>query len=148
MDEKEIKKILSIFKKNPFLSEMEVEESGRKIRLKRGAASSSPDSLASPVIEKHQAKETPEKTKSDHSKNLLNIESPMVGTFYRSPSPNFKPFMEAGDTVRKGDVVCIIEAMKLMNEIESDVDGTIVKILPKNGKPVEYGEPLFLVEPL
>ena len=75
------------------------------------------------------------------------IESPFVGTFYRSPSPSADPYVREGQVVKKGDTLCIIEAMKLMNEIEAEVDGRVVKILVENGQPVEFGEPLFLVEP-
>jgi acetyl-CoA carboxylase biotin carboxyl carrier protein len=71
----------------------------------------------------------------------------MVGIFYRSPSPGVKPYVEAGETVQRGQVVCIIEAMKLMNEIQSEVAGRIVKVLVENAQPVEYGQPLFLVVP-
>ena len=74
------------------------------------------------------------------------VKSPMVGTFYRSPSPGAKPFVEVGDTVKAGQTICIIEAMKLMNEIESDKDGVVKAILVENGQPVEYGEPLFVIE--
>jgi len=72
----------------------------------------------------------------------------MVGTFYRAPAPDAPPYVEVGDTVKKGQVLCIIEAMKLMNEIESDVDGKIVEILAENAQPVEFGQELFLIEPL
>ena len=74
------------------------------------------------------------------------VNSPMVGTFYRSPAPGAKSFVEVGDTVKQGDTVCIVEAMKLMNEIEAEVNGTIVKVLVENGQLVEYGQPLFLVK--
>ncbi|MDA8109330.1 MAG: acetyl-CoA carboxylase biotin carboxyl carrier protein [Betaproteobacteria bacterium] len=73
------------------------------------------------------------------------LKSPMVGTFYRAPSPDAKPFVEAGQTVKEGDTVCIIEAMKLMNEIEADASGIIKAVLVENGQPVEYGQPLFLI---
>jgi acetyl-CoA carboxylase biotin carboxyl carrier protein len=79
--------------------------------------------------------------------HLLTIEAPMVGTFYRAPSPDAQPFVRDGDRVKKGQVVCIIEAMKLMNEIESKVAGRVVKVLVENTQPVEYGQPLFLLEP-
>ncbi len=75
------------------------------------------------------------------------IKSPLVGTFYRAPSPGAPPFVEVGDTVSKGQVLCIIEALKVMNEIESDIDGKVVKILVENGQPVEYGQELFYIEP-
>ncbi|MDW8263690.1 MAG: acetyl-CoA carboxylase biotin carboxyl carrier protein, partial [Phycisphaerales bacterium] len=80
------------------------------------------------------------------AKKYKEIRSPMVGTFYRAPAPDANPYVQVGDTITKGKVLCIIEAMKLMNEIESDVDGKIVKILVENGKPVEFDQVLFLVE--
>ncbi|MCX6212922.1 acetyl-CoA carboxylase biotin carboxyl carrier protein [Spirosoma sp.] len=90
---------------------------------------------------------TPVAPKADTS-NYITIKSPMIGTFYRSASPESPMFVEVGDTVSEGKVVCIIEAMKLFNEIESEVSGRIVKILVENATPVEYDQPLFLVEPI
>jgi acetyl-CoA carboxylase biotin carboxyl carrier protein len=78
---------------------------------------------------------------------LIEIKSPMVGTFYKTPAPDAKPYVEIGQTVRNGQVVCIIEAMKLMNEIESDISGRIVEVLVENAKPVQFGQALFLVDP-
>jgi acetyl-CoA carboxylase biotin carboxyl carrier protein len=80
--------------------------------------------------------------------NLITIKSPIIGTFYRSTSPDKPPFVNVGDEIKQGKVVCIIEAMKLFNEIESDVNGRIVKVLVDNAQPVEYDQPLFLVEPI
>jgi len=88
----------------------------------------------------------PAETKKESEDNYYQIRSPMVGTFYRSPSPGAEPYVKEGDIVKKGQVLCIIEAMKVMNEIESDVTGRIVKVLVENGKPVEYNQPLFLVD--
>ena len=82
---------------------------------------------------------------SDASTGFVTVTSPIVGTFYRSPSPDADPYVEEGESVKKGQVLCIVEAMKLMNEIESDVTGEIVKILVANGQPVEYGQPLFIL---
>jgi acetyl-CoA carboxylase biotin carboxyl carrier protein len=79
--------------------------------------------------------------------NLVEVKSPMIGTFYRSSSPDKPPFVEVGSSIKKGDTVCIIEAMKLFNEIESEVSGTIVKVLVNDSTPIEYDQPLFLVEP-
>ncbi len=79
--------------------------------------------------------------------NMATIEAPMVGTFYRASSPTADPYVREGDMVKEGQIVCIIEAMKLMNEIEAKVAGRVAKILTENGQPVEYGQPLFLIEP-
>lgn len=89
-------------------------------------------------------KETP---KSDSTENLLEVKSPIVGTFYRSSSPDKPPFVKVGDTIEKGSVVCIVEAMKLFNEIESEVSGKIVKVMIEDAQPVEYDQVLFLVDP-
>jgi acetyl-CoA carboxylase biotin carboxyl carrier protein len=78
---------------------------------------------------------------------LVVIESPMVGTFYRASSPTAEPYVREGDTIKQGQIVCIIEAMKLMNEIEAKASGRIAKVLVENGQPVEYGQPLFLIDP-
>lgn len=84
---------------------------------------------------------------AENKGNLVEIKSPMIGTFYRSSSPDKPPFIEVGQSIKKGDTVCIIEAMKLFNEIESEVSGTIVKVLVNDSSPIEYDQPLFLVEP-
>lgn len=95
----------------------------------------------------NQEPEATQVAAADDTGNLLTIKSPMIGTFYRSPSPDKDPYIAVGDSVKKGDVVCIVEAMKLFNEIESEVSGKIVKILVDDASPVEYDQPLFLVEP-
>ncbi|HEY5649528.1 MAG TPA: acetyl-CoA carboxylase biotin carboxyl carrier protein, partial [Nitrospiria bacterium] len=87
------------------------------------------------------------KTPSPEEEGLITLNSPVVGTFFRAPAPDADPYAEVGDQVKKGDVLCIIEAMKLMNEIESECDGKIVAILVENAQAVEYGEPLFRIEP-
>jgi acetyl-CoA carboxylase biotin carboxyl carrier protein len=88
-----------------------------------------------------------EKTAEPIKTNQIKVTSPIVGTFYRSSSPDKPPYVEVGDVVKKGQVLCIIEAMKLMNEIESETAGKIVQLLVENGSPVEYGQPLFVIEP-
>jgi acetyl-CoA carboxylase biotin carboxyl carrier protein len=98
-----------------------------------------------PVTEASRAEEKRKEEEATEA-GLHIITSPIVGTFYRSPNPESQPFVNVGDRVSKGQVLCIIEAMKLMNEIESDVDGVITKIYPSNGQPVEYGEKLFAVK--
>lgn len=102
-----------------------------------------PASAAAPAVTEAARPEAA----ADKSSNLIPITSPIVGTFYRSTSPEKPPYVKVGDTVDKGTVVCIIEAMKLFNEIESEIKGKIVKVLVEDATPVEYGQPLFLVEP-
>lgn len=144
MNLKEIKDIFK-FLKDTDIVEFELEKKDGKVRFKRGnIQQASVDiiqtGLPSPVegIERKVEKED----------NLKTITSPMVGTFYRAPSPETDPFTEVGDIINKGQVLCIIEAMKLMNEIESEYNGKIVSIVVDNGQPVEYGEPLFLIKPV
>ncbi len=110
---------------------------------------SAPPTQAAQVVEKNDAKETkaPASTEEQQSSNLIEVKSPMIGTFYRSSSPETPPFVKVGDTIEEGSVLCIVEAMKLFNEIESEVTGTIVKVLVENANPVEYDTPLFLVDP-
>jgi acetyl-CoA carboxylase biotin carboxyl carrier protein len=128
------------------LAELEIESAGLRVRVVRAyaptatafhtvaAAAAQPQSEAA-----SQAAELPPGT--------MTIEAPMVGTFYRATSPEATPFVSEGDMVKEGQTLCIIEAMKLMNEIESKVAGRVVKILVENSQPVEFGQPLFLVEP-
>ena len=136
---------------------VEVEQAGTKVRIEGkqqqqviAAPPQQQDSAPPPMA---YAAPQPVETKAEEKKRLDEesevglhiITSPIVGTFYRSPNPESGPFVNEGDRVSKGKVLCIIEAMKLMNEIESEIDGTIVKIYPSNGQPVEYGEKLFAV---
>ncbi len=100
--------------------------------------------IAPPAVQKEEVKEEAPKPESN---NYVTIKSPMIGTFYRSSSPESDAFVNVGDNVSNGSVVCIIEAMKLFNEIESEVSGKIVKVLVENASPVEYDQPLFLVDP-
>jgi acetyl-CoA carboxylase biotin carboxyl carrier protein len=139
------------------LNELEIEEAGVRIYLRRGgevvttvsaaAAPASGPSLA------HAAPPTasgavPAATHSTDTSdgNVLYVTSPFVGTFYRSPSPDTSAFVDVGTRIKKGQVLCIVEAMKLMNEIESEIEGAIVQILVENGQAVEYGEPLFKIK--
>jgi acetyl-CoA carboxylase biotin carboxyl carrier protein len=124
------------------LTEVELEREGVRVRLRREAAPSPPP--ATPAVLPPAAPAGEAVAETGH---LLPIEAPMVGTFYRAPSPDARPFVQEGDRIKKGQVVCIIEAMKLMNEIEAKVAGRVVKVLVENAQPVEYGQPLFLVEP-
>jgi len=142
---KRLEELVKFMEEND-LCELEIEEEGRKIKLKKYTPTISEINLSQEKKELTSSEVTSQKeTKKE---NLIEMTSPMVGTFYRAPSPGAKPFVEEGDVINPGDVVCIIEAMKLMNEIKAEVKGEIVKILVENGEPVEFGQPLFLIRPL
>jgi len=144
-----IRKILRLLR-NSDITEFEYEKDGEKIRIRKGSETVHPvhSSAVSPLpAEPVPSAQEVEPTGGTESHGLFTVTSPIVGTFYRAPSPDDPPFVEVGTEVTKGQVLCIIEAMKLMNEIESEIDGTVRKILIENGQPVEYGEPLFLIEP-
>ena len=151
MNQREVRRLAELLREYG-LSEVEVEQEGVRIRLRREAApvaaASGPvgATAASPGAAFPVAAAMPGAPGADDA-HLLPIEAPMVGTFYRAPSPDAQPFIRDGDRVKKGQVVCIIEAMKLMNEIESKVAGRVVKVLVENAQPVQYGQPLFLLEP-
>jgi acetyl-CoA carboxylase biotin carboxyl carrier protein len=125
------------------LTEIEIEAAGVRIRVVRGLVPArdalSPEARS--PLQVSSVDETAART------GVVTIEAPMVGTFYRASAPAAAPFVNEGDAVKEGQVLCIIEAMKLMNEIEAKIDGRIAKVLVENGQPVEYGQPLFLVEP-
>ncbi|MEK6672380.1 MAG: acetyl-CoA carboxylase biotin carboxyl carrier protein [Nitrospirota bacterium] len=142
MDIDDLKEIISLLKDTD-IAELQVEKDGTKIKLRRHA-------LISPFEVQHKPAIIVEKTNhpDEESQGLVTVTAPIVGTFYRSPSPDTSPFVDTGAKVKKGQVLCIIEAMKLMNEIESEVDGIVVRSLVENGQPVEYGEPLFMIEPV
>jgi len=149
MDLEEIKQILQLMEDNG-LAEFELERDGLRIALRKPAPAM-PTVTAIPMQQAvvpavpaaasgTGAVETPDET------NIVYIKSPMVGTFYLSPSPDSPPFVEIGQTIGKEDVVCILEAMKVMNEIKAEVEGRIVEVLVENAEPVEFGQPLFRVE--
>lgn len=142
MNIKEIKEMIRIMNENG-LVEFEIEKEGLRLRLKKEGRGEVVTHVERAVP---QAKEVPAVLREPPS-NLVEIKAPMVGTFYRAPAPNAPSFVETGSMVAKDQVVCIIEAMKLMNEIRSEVKGKIAEILVENGEPVEYGQVLFLVEP-
>ncbi|GBD99430.1 biotin carboxyl carrier protein of acetyl-CoA carboxylase [bacterium BMS3Abin07] len=144
-----VKRILRLLK-NTDISEFQYENDGEKIKIKRGGFSSSGEvnvqkSEAEAVVDQRTVSE--EIAAEADGQRLFTVTSPIVGSFYRAPSPDDSSFVEVGMEVRKGQVLCIIEAMKLMNEIESEVDGIVARILVENNQPVEYGEPLFLIDP-
>ena len=150
--ESDVQDLIELLKRNN-LAEIEIERQGVRIRLRRdmGPATVVTTSQAmEPVTVVQDAplrkEATPESQPIDTT-GMVTITSPIVGTFYRSPSPDADPYVEEGDVVKKGQVLCIVEAMKLMNEIESEVDGKILKILAESTKPVEFAQPLFLIDP-
>jgi acetyl-CoA carboxylase biotin carboxyl carrier protein len=148
MDLRKLKKLIDLVQESG-IAELEVTEGEERVKIVR-AGRVAPESGASavafasppaaPAVPAPVAAEVPAAAEG-HA-----VKSPMVGTFYRASAPDAKPFVEVGDTVKAGQTVCIIEAMKLMNEIESDKDGVVKAILAENGQPVEYGEPLFIIE--
>lgn len=152
MDLNLIKKLIKILEASE-VTDLEVEENGvrvklaKKVRVTQAVTMTQPSAIAAPVNHQTSVSVTkPDEKKVDDNLGLHEIKSPIVGTFYRAPAPDADSYVQVGDTVSVGTVLCIVEAMKLMNEIESDVSGKIVKILVENGKPVEYNQPLFLVQ--
>lgn len=140
-----IKKLINMVK-DEGISGLTVEEGGVKIEVKREHGGVVPVHTAPPVASPSAAATPKPAAEAAEEDGVVAITSPMVGTFYRSPSPDSPPFVQEGDTVKPGQVVCVVEAMKLFNEIESEIGGKIVKILAENGKPVEYGQKLMLVK--
>jgi len=161
MNQKELKELIEFLIEKD-ITEFELERGDVKVRIKRGA-----DAQAAPVISHIMAAPSaatppavsyappaghppaappaPAAPVAEPQEELHIVKSPIVGTFYESPAPGAPPFIKTGDIVKAGQVLCIIEAMKLMNEIESDASGEIVKMIASNGKPVEYGQPLFAI---
>jgi acetyl-CoA carboxylase biotin carboxyl carrier protein len=156
MNLKEIKEIIGLMNEND-LTEIEVEREGSKIKIKR-ASTEFVETLVrpSPGLPQYRVETQPAgqpaapkpPAAENNGKPTKNISSPMVGTFYRSPSPESPSFVDIGQVVEVGQVVCIVEAMKLMNEIKSEVRGKIIDVKANNAEPVEFGQPLFVVEPL
>lgn len=137
------------------VQEIEIEEEGRKIRVTKATNNvmhtaqvmmPAPSAAPQPVFHAPLVPVEPTASAETASSKYHEIKSPIVGTYYRAPAPDAAPFVQVGTDIRPGAVLCIVEAMKLMNEIESDVSGTIVKMLVENGQPVEYDQTLFLVE--
>ncbi|MEK6681678.1 MAG: acetyl-CoA carboxylase biotin carboxyl carrier protein [Nitrospirota bacterium] len=153
MNIKELKELIDLMR-NTDISELEIEKGGVKVKLKKG------HSLAMPAITRVEAampqnierqvisaREEKAAIPVEEEKGIVIVTSPLVGTFYRAPAPDAKPYVEIGDIVKKGQIICLVEAMKLMNEIEADINGRISAILVESGQPVEFGQPLFKIEP-
>jgi acetyl-CoA carboxylase biotin carboxyl carrier protein len=148
-DIKEIKAIIDLMKKND-LSVFEIEKDGFRLKLQKGPASQTtapapPIIVSAPKSPTTSAEEAMAAGKSADSASLKDIVSPMVGTFYRAGSPDGAPFVDVGKTVTEETVVCIIEAMKVMNEIKAETSGVIAEVVAENGKPVQFGQVLFRV---
>lgn len=148
MNLKELKELI-LFLKEEGVAEFELERGDVKVRIKRAGAEqavpAAPDPGASSAMQPPGAVAPPPAKEADLPENLHTVRSPIVGTFYESPSPGSPPFVKLGDVVSLGQVLCIVEAMKLMNEIESDVAGEVVRKLVSNGQPIEYGQELFAI---
>ena len=145
MNIREIKEMINLMNENN-LSELELERDGLRIKLKKQPGGKIETTVEGSVQAPRAKKETPPEVEEKFTKTV-EIKAPMVGTFYAAPTPDAPPFVDIGTTIGAGQIVCIIEAMKLMNEIKSEVKGKVVEILVENGSPVEFGQTLFLVEP-
>ena len=132
------------------ITDLEIEENGIRVKIakkiRHAQVVAEPQVSAQTAQAEVKVEDKPEQVEETIPANLHEIRSPIVGTFYRAPSPDADDYAEIGDEVSPGTVLCIVEAMKLMNEIEADVSGKIIKILVENGKPVEYNQPLYLIE--
>jgi len=150
MDLRKLKTLIDLVAESG-IAELEVTEGEDKVRIVKTHAGASnmatgPITYAAPMQAAASTTSEPATPSEPEAPPGHVVKSPMVGTFYRSPSPGAPPFIEQGSVVKAGDTLCIIEAMKLLNEIEAEVGGTVTKILVDNGQPVEYGQPLFLIE--
>jgi acetyl-CoA carboxylase biotin carboxyl carrier protein len=160
MNQKELKELIEFLKEQD-IAEFELERGDVKVRIKRAMAPATetrfiamptvsaavPEASASVVANPATSPAAAPAAAPQSEQGLHAVRSPIVGTFYESPSPGAPPFAKIGDTVEVGQVLCIVEAMKLMNEIESDIAGEIVKKLANNGQPIEYGQELFVIRP-
>ncbi|APY30224.1 acetyl-CoA carboxylase biotin carboxyl carrier protein [Neisseria meningitidis] len=144
MDLRKLKKLIDLVEESG-IAEIEVTEGEEKVRITRTIAAA-PVPAAAPAVTPAAAPVAASAPAAPAARDLSDAQkSPMVGTFYRAPGPNAAPFVEVGQQVKAGDTLCIIEAMKLMNEIEAEKSGTVKEILVENGTPVEFGEPLFII---
>jgi acetyl-CoA carboxylase biotin carboxyl carrier protein len=151
----ELRELIRIVEESE-IEEVEISHLWKKIRISKRSGIPAGPALAAPGVPLAAAPPPPAADKMEEAKtapdeedvtDLVPIKSPMVGTFYAAPAPDADPYVKNGDRISKGTVVCIVEAMKLMNEIRSEVEGRLVKILVENGQPVEYGQTLFLLTP-
>ncbi len=154
MDLRKLKKLIDLVQESG-IAELEITEGEEKVKIVKGGAvaatpvpvvvAAAPAAEARPVMATAAPAPAAAPAEAAAAQEGHVVKAPMVGTFYRSPSPDAKPFVEVGQAVKEGETICIIEAMKLMNEIEADATGTVKAILVENGQPVEYGQPLFIL---
>jgi len=150
MDLRKLKKLIDLVQESG-IAELEITEGEERVRIARGGAVSivppagTVSPAAAPAAAPVPAAPAPAPAAPEAAPEGHVVKSPMVGTFYRAPSPEAKPFVDVGSTVKEGDTICVLEAMKLMNEIEADASGVIKAILVENGQPVEYGQALFII---
>ena len=150
MDIRKVKKLIELLEESG-ISELEISEGEESVRISRHPrmAMQAPMAMASPVVHAPPAAAaTPATAAGEHKPRIdeYTVTSPMVGTYYSAASPGAKAFVEIGTEIKIGQILCIIEAMKMMNQIESDKEGRVTSILAKNGEPVEFGQPLFVIE--
>jgi len=150
MDLRKLKTLIDLVSESN-VSELEITEAEGKVRIVKGGGAvvqslAAPVVMAAPALPAAAAPAAAAAAPAVAAPTGHVVKSPMVGTFYRSSSPGAKPFVEVGSQVKEGDTICIIEAMKILNEIEADKSGTVAQILGENGKAVEYGQPLFVIE--
>lgn len=148
MDLRKLKTLIDLVQQSG-IAELEITEGEEKVRISRGATPTPPAAAPPVTLVPISATESdvtaPTAAAEAAAPEGYVLKSPMVGTFYRAPAPGSKPFVEPGQAVKAGDVVCVIEAMKLLNEIEADRDGVVKTVLVENGQPVEYGQPLIII---
>ena len=155
MDIRKVKKLIEMLESSN-LNEIEIKEGEESVKLVKAGSNSSQILVPQPsaqipeenLISKKNPQELESKTKVEETKKASGkeIKSPMVGTFYGAPNPGAETFVKVGDTVKEGDVLCIIEAMKMMNEVKADFSGTIIEIIPEDAEPVEFGQTLFILD--
>jgi acetyl-CoA carboxylase biotin carboxyl carrier protein len=148
MDLRKLKKLIDLVQESG-IAELEITEGEEKVKIVKGGSVSlsaaAPAAVAGPAPAASTPPAAAAAAEPEPGQEGHVVKAPMVGTFYRSPSPDAKAFVEVGQAVKEGDTICIIEAMKLMNEIEADASGVVKAILVENGQPVEYGQPLFIL---
>jgi acetyl-CoA carboxylase biotin carboxyl carrier protein len=148
MDLRKLKKLIDLVQESG-IAELEITEGEEKVKIVKGGvvamAPAPVPAVAAPIEARPAAAAAPAAPEGEAGQEGHVVKAPMVGTFYRSPSPDAKAFVEVGQAIKEGDTICIIEAMKLMNEIEADASGSVKAILVENGQPVEYGQPLFIL---